>query len=121
MKEQRFIAIPPMGKAALPPEVTTDEYDEIIESYEKFSASISRDRFGLCTWQIATFDEQESPYCNTFQITYSHDKSFNVYSTAMFTLYMKQLIGLGTGFSKFDETRLRGYDKNVICGEVYFE
>ena len=121
VKEQRIISIPPMGKAALPPEVTIDEYDEIIESYEKFSATISRDRFGLYTWQITTFDEQESPYCNTFQITYSHDKSFNVYSTVMFTLYMKQLIGLGTGFSKFDETRLRGYDKNVICGEVYFE
>ncbi len=121
VKEQRFIAIPPMGKAALPPEITLDEYDEIIKSYEKFDATISRERFGLCNWQVATFDEHESPYCNTFQITYSHDKSFNLYSTVMFTLYMKQLIGLGTGFSKFDERRLRGYDGNAICGEVYFE
>jgi hypothetical protein len=121
VKEQRFIAIPPMGKVALPPEVTFNEYDDIIKSYEKFAATISSERFGVCKWQITTFDEQESPYCNTFQITYSHDKSFDVYSTVMLTLYMKQLIGLGTGFSKFDETRLKGYDKNVICGEVYFE
>lgn len=45
----------------------------------------------------------------------------DVFSTVKFGLYVRQMIGLGTNFSSFDESRINGYDKNTICGKIYFE
>ena len=121
VKEQKILAIPPMGKAALPPLVYLDENDEIVSLYDSFVATLPAAEYGLRDWQTAAYDEARTPCRNSFIITYSPSKKMDVFSTVKFGLYVRQMIGLGTNFSSFDESRINGYDKNTICGKIYFE
>lgn len=121
VREAKILAIPPKGKIALPPRVSLDESDEIINEYDAFSATLPAAQYSLNDWQTTSIDEQQTPYKNSFIITYSPDKNLGTYSTVNFGLYLRQLIGLGTKFSRFDETLIHGYDKHTICGKIYFE
>ena len=121
VKEQKIISVPPMGKVALPPCIYLDENDEIVKEYDNFSATLPWADYKLSDWQVATIDEAQTPFKNSFIITYSPNKKFDIFSTVKFGLYLKQLIGLGTRFSRIDGTRIQGYDKYTICGEIYFE
>ena len=121
VRELKILAIPPMGKVALPPHVSLGEQDEIIKEYDAFPVTLSAAQYSLNSWQVANVDEQLTPYKNTFIITYSPNKNFDTYSTVNFGLYLRQLIGLGTKISCFDETLIHGYDSYTVCGEVYFE
>ncbi len=121
IKEQKIITIPPKSKIALPPRISLDEYNEIVEEYDIFCTTLPRSQHPLHAWQIVNFDEQQTPYKNSFIITYSPNKKFETYSTVKFGLYLKQLIGLGTKFSRFNETLIHGYDRYTICGETYFK
>ncbi len=118
VKEQKSIAIPPKGKAALPPRIYLDANDEIVEEYDFFSTTL---QYPFNVWQLVNVTESQTPYKNSFIITYSPDKNFDVYSTVNFGLYLKQMIGLGTTFSRFNEKLIKGYDRYTICGEIYFE
>lgn len=121
VKEQKIISIPPKGKVALPPRISLDAYDEILKEYDVFCATLPAKHYALHDWQVVNIDEQQSPYKNSFIITYSPNKNFDTYSTVNFTLFIRQLIGLGKRFSRFDVTRIQGYDRYTICGEVSFE
>lgn len=121
VKEQKILAVPPMGKAALPPLVYLDENDEIVSLYDSFVATLPAAEYGLCDWKTTTYDEEHTPCRNSFIITYSPNRKMDVYSTVKFGLYVRQMIGLGTNFSSFDESRINGYDKNTICGKIHFE
>ena len=118
IKENKVIAIPPKGKAALPPRMFLDECNDIVKEYDLFCTILQN---SLNDWQVVNIVEQQTPYKNSFIITYSLNKNFNVFSTVNFGLYLRQMIGLGTRFSRFDKTQIQGYDENIICGEVYFE
>ena len=121
VKEQKILAVPPMGKAALPPLVYLDENDEIVSLYDGFLVTLPATAYALRAWQTATYDEAHTPCRNSFIITYSPNKKMDVYSTVKFALYIRQMIGLGTSFSNIDASRINGYDKNTICGEVHFK
>ena len=121
VKEQKILAVPPKGKVALPPCVTLDEYENIVEKYDIFSATLSDTNYLLRAGDVVNIDEQQTPYKNSFIITYSPNKNFETYSTVKFGLVLRQLIGLGTKFSRFDETLIHGYDRYTVCGEIYFE
>ena len=121
VKEQRIIAIPPKGRIALPPHIYVDDHEEIICEYDTFSIKLPASRYLLHDWQVVNIDEQHTPYKNSFIITYSPNKNFSTYSTVKFVLYLKQLIGLGTRFSRFDTKLIHGYDRFTICGEAYIE
>ena len=121
VKEKKIIAIPPKGKVALPPRVSLDEYDEIIEEYDVFCTTLQKKQYPLHNGQVVNIDETQTPYKNSFIITYSPNKNFETYSTAKFGLYLKQLIGLGKKISKFNERLIDGYDRYTICGEIYLK
>ena len=121
VKEQKILAIPPKGKVALPPCVSLDDYEKFIEEYDTFSATLPVAQYPLHASQVTNIAEHQAPYKNSFIITYSPNKKFETYSTVKFSLYLRQLIGLGTKFSKFDETLIHGYDRYTICGKIYFE
>lgn len=118
VKEQKKITIPPKGKVALPPKTSLDKYDEILRSYDTFYTSI---QYPLNDWQVVNISESQTPYKNSFVITYSPDKNFKTYSTVNFGVCIRQLIGLGIRFSKLKKSLIHDYDKYTILGEVYFE
>lgn len=121
VKEQKILAIPSKGKVALPPCVSLNDYEEFIEEYDAFYATLPVAQYPLHVSQVTNIAEQQAPYKNSFIITYSPNKKFETYSTVKFSLYLKKLISLGTRFSKFDETLIHGYDRYTICGKIYFE
>lgn len=121
IKEQKVLAIPPKGKVALPPCVSLNDNEEFIEEYDTFSVTLPVAQYPLHACQVTNIAEHQAPYKNSFIITYSPNKKFETYSTVKFGLYLRQLIGLGTRFSKFDETLIHDYDRYTICGKIYLE
>ena len=121
VEEQKKVAIPPMGKLALPPKYFVDNNDEIIKRYDSFSTTINNLGRELHEWQTTEYNIAESPYKNSFIVTYSTEKKFTTYSTLKFTLYAKQLIGIPRKISKFRSEKIDGYDKYTIYGEAHIK
>lgn len=120
-REQKVVAIPPMGKLALPAETSVDNNNEIVKRYDFFSTTLHNPGGEVIEWQATELDEAKSPYRNSFHITYSTDKRFTTYSTMKFTIYAKQLIGIPRNTLKFRSGDIHGYDKHTIYGEAYIK
>ena len=119
--KQKIVAIPPMGKLALPAETSVDSNNEIVKKYDSFSTTLYNPGGEVIEWQATDLDEAKSPYRNSFHITYSTDKRFTTYSTMKFTIYAKQLIGIPRNTLKFRSGDIHGYDKRTIYGEAYIK
>lgn len=119
-REQKIVAIPPMGKLALPAETSVDN-NGIVKRYDSFSTTLHNPGGEVIEWQATELDEAKSPYRNSFHITYSTDKRFTTYSTMKFTIYAKQLIGIPRNTLKFRSGDIHGYDKHTIYGEAYIK
>lgn len=89
---QRILAIPPMGKVALPPHYRAAK-KEVVEEYDSFKIDLPEAQFPLQRWHIYNFEEADSPWKNHFIVTYSHEADFKNYADIKFSFYVSQLIG----------------------------
>ncbi len=117
---QRILAIPPMGKVALPP-IFRPTKKEVVEEYDSFKMHLPEHEFYFTKCQICNYIEENSPWKNQFIITYSHESDFSAYSNLTFTLYLNQFIGVtNTTFASsihfFDE--IVGYERNMIVAHA---
>ena len=123
---QRVLAVPPMGKVALPPayEVIGKKVEEIYDNLwftypEKYKGMIRKNA-------ITDFTEEETLWKNQFMITYSLDSKFKKYATIKFGMYIKQTIGKRGAFGeqvsvKELSEKLKKYDENTLIGYIIMD
>ncbi|MCM1452158.1 MAG: hypothetical protein NC102_07860 [Clostridium sp.] len=90
----RILAIPPHGTVELPP------YQVLIgknyyTNYDYFYCYLESD---MPCWSVNDFSEEESPYKETFVITYSTDENFSHFANLKFMLYCSSILGINESF-----------------------
>lgn len=113
----RRLAVPPRSRVALPPAVFVSD-DGVENRYDYFNIRLDKNDYPLRVWESMTFDEAESPVKNRFIIRYSADDKFKHYSTVEFSLYLRELIGLGFFTRRVSGDIISNYDERTVYGRA---
>ena len=113
----RRLAVPPRGRVSLPPAVFVSD-DGVENRYDYFNIRLDKNDYPLRVWESMTFDEAASPVKNRFIIRYSSDDKFKHYSTVEFSLYLRELIGLGFFTRRVSGDIISNYDERTIFGRA---
>jgi outer membrane protein insertion porin family len=113
----RRLAVPPRSRVALPPAVFVSD-DGVENRYDYFNIRLDKNDYPLRVWESMTFDEAASPVKNRFIIRYSSDDKFKHYSTVEFSLYLRELIGLGFFTRRVSGDIISNYDERTIFGRA---
>ena len=111
------LAIPPKGRASLPPGLYLNG-DDIESSYDSFSMELDREQYPLRAWESKLFDESDCPFKNRFMVRYSTDDRFRSYSIVDFSLYLRELIGLGYFTRRVNGEDIRNYNARTLFGKA---
>ena len=114
------LAIPAKSKAALPAQLCLSG-DDVESLYDYFGMELSREAYPLKAWESLQIDEAASPVKERFVIKYSFDDRFRRYSTVEFTLYLRELIGLGLFTRHVSGDIILNYGNRTIFGKAVLE
>ncbi len=117
LSNAKRLAIPPKSRAALPPKLYLND-DEVDASYDYFFMKLDKKKYNLKAWESIVLGEDESPVKNRFMVRYSTDEKFGHYSTVEFSLYLRELIGLGFFTRMVNGKIIRNYNEHTVFGKA---